>query len=81
MTNVTGEARTDERRGIHLLSPGDVVRFQGLVMNVTAVYIAPNRRYSTVGLTLPEATEPLIVPLIIIEEACEVYLRAQRTSP
>lgn len=64
-----------------MLSPGDVVRFERLVMNVTGIYLAANRRYSTVGLTLPEAEHPLIIPLMIVEDACEVYLRAEKSAP
>lgn len=73
--------RTDERRGIHLLSPGDVVRFGPLVMNVQAVNLAAYHQFSTVLMVLPEAMEPIIMPLIVVEEACEVFLRAVRPQP
>lgn len=70
----------DERRGIHLLSPGDLVRFGGLVMKVSAVQLAALPRYSTVILVLPEATDPIVMALIMVEKTCEVFLRAERSD-
>lgn len=70
----------DERRGIHLLSPGDVVRYEGDFWEVTGVFLATERRASAVTLQAPwdhSATE-LRLPLGLIEGACEVYLRASR---
>jgi len=70
----------DERRGIHLLSPGDVVRYEGDVWNVSGVHLATERRLSTVTLTAPwdPYDTELRLPLTVIEGACEVFLKAQR---
>ncbi len=71
----------DERRGIHLLSPGDVVRFEDCFYDVTGVYLANERYFSTVGMLRSgsDCPEELRLPLSIVEGACEVYLRSNPT--
>ena len=68
----------DERRGIHLLSPGDIVRYRGDFWDVTGVHLAVERAHSAVTMVLPEDKfkNELRLPLSIVEGACEVYLRA-----
>lgn len=74
-----GKPTWDERRGVHLLSPGDMVRYRGDLWDVTGVHLATEKRFSTITLLDPAdrfKTE-LRVPLSIVETACEVYLRAE----
>ena len=69
----------DERRGAHLLAPGDAIRCRGTVWDVVGVYLHSDRRHSTIGLMIPndDARHELLVPLIIVETGCEIFLRAE----
>lgn len=74
-------AAFDERRGMHLLAPGDVIRYRGDVFNVVGVHLSADRRFSTVAVTMPayEANRELRLPLNLVEGACEIYLRARKS--
>lgn len=74
-----GKPDFDERRGAHLLSPGDAVRYKGEIYDVTGVHLATEHRQSYITMQLPNAKQmpELTVPLGIVEFACEIYLRAQ----
>lgn len=69
----------DERRGAHLLRPGDVVRCNGEVWDVAGIYLHTERRHSTVGLVAHRdlAKHEFMVPLMMVEVGCEIFLRAE----
>lgn len=71
----------DERRGMHLLAPGDVIRYRDDIFNVTGVYLSTEHRFSTVSVTMPayDRNRELQLPLKLVEGACEIYLRASKT--
>lgn len=72
----------DERRGIHLLSPRDLVRWRGGIWNVTGVFLETEASASIVTMVAdgdPSGIE-LKVPLLIVE-SCEIFLRARATAP
>jgi hypothetical protein len=68
----------DERRGIHLLSPDDLVRWRGDLWDVTGVFLSTDRKGSTVTMTAVDdmSKTELRLPLSIVEDACTVYLKA-----
>lgn len=69
----------DERRGMHLLSPNDLVRWRGAIWIVTGVFLAASPSASTVTMVAgddPSGVE-LRMPLLIVE-SLEVFLRAKR---
>ncbi len=71
----------DERRGIHLLSPGDVVRFGSTFWDVTGVELHTMTECDCVTMRRvgpPYAGEPECrVPLRMVERGT-VYLQAER---
>ena len=75
--------KLDERRGIHLLSPEDLVRIGDAFWMVTAVELSTQSDRSVVEIAPCGARTPsdaCRVPLTLIE-GCPVYLRAKRSQP
>ncbi len=74
--------RWDERRGVHLLSPDDMVRWNDDLWVVTGVFLGTDRSSSSVTMIAIDdgSKTEMRLPLTIVEEACTVYLKAARLT-
>ena len=69
----------DERRGEHLLSPGDLVRYGAAFWEVTGVFLSTEHVRSTISMRSLTPGDPVehTLPLVLLD-GCHVYLLADR---
>jgi hypothetical protein len=71
----------DERRGEHLLSPGDLVRHGSNFWEVTGVFLGTDPGSSNVTMRRHDGAVEYTVPLQLLD-ACSIFLLAdKRRSP